>query len=169
MKDLSKEILKTFGDRLRVRVCGICIQNGSILLIKHQGVGEKGIFWAPPGGGMNFGESVEECLIREIKEETGLDIAIRKFLFVHEFLSPPLHAIELFFEVDPLIKSMLTTGKDPEMNPDKQIIQEVKFMPFSEISRGEKSLFHNIFSMAGNPEDLLQMTGYFKYENSNKK
>lgn len=33
--------------------------------------------WQLPGGGINFGESPEKALIREIKEETGLDIKIK--------------------------------------------------------------------------------------------
>lgn len=33
--------------------------------------------WSLPGGTLEYGESLEECLIREIKEETGLDIRIK--------------------------------------------------------------------------------------------
>ena len=50
-----KEAVDTmYGNRVRVRVCGILIQEDKILLINHKGVGEKGSLWAPPGGGLEF-------------------------------------------------------------------------------------------------------------------
>lgn len=46
-----------------------------ILLIKRRTVPFKG-YWALPGGRVETGESVEEAVVREVKEETGLDIEI---------------------------------------------------------------------------------------------
>ncbi len=36
--------------------------------------------WQFPGGGLNHGEKIEHCIIREIKEETGLDVKPVKFV-----------------------------------------------------------------------------------------
>jgi 8-oxo-dGTP diphosphatase len=97
---MSKEsIIRNFGNRLRLRVCGLCIQDDKVLLVKHKSLGEKGYLWAPPGGGVNYGESVEEALKREFLEETGLEINISRFLFVSEYLDVPLHALELLFKL----------------------------------------------------------------------
>ncbi|MGD1843339.1 MAG: NUDIX domain-containing protein, partial [Thermonemataceae bacterium] len=109
--DQQEEILARFGNQLRVRVCGICVQDNQLLLVKHQGL-QQGYLWAPPGGGMQFGESAETCLVREFEEETGLQIAVEQFLFVHEFLRPPLHGIELFFTVT-VKQGTLRIGYDP--------------------------------------------------------
>ena len=46
-----------------------------ILLVKRDTVPFKG-YWALPGGRMEPGETVEQTVVREVKEETGLDVAI---------------------------------------------------------------------------------------------
>ena len=114
MSDIKKRIVEHFGNRLRVRVCGICIEDQKVLLINHHSLNQNGDFWSPPGGGMDYSENAEECLKREFQEETGVEIEIEKFLFVHEYLSPPLHAIELFFLVK-RISGEIELGYDPEM------------------------------------------------------
>jgi len=46
-----------------------------ILLIKRATVPFKG-YWALPGGRVDSGETVEQTIVREVKEETGLDVAV---------------------------------------------------------------------------------------------
>jgi 8-oxo-dGTP pyrophosphatase MutT (NUDIX family) len=38
-------------------------------------VQSRGNFWGPPKGTLKYGESERQCAIREVKEETGLDIS----------------------------------------------------------------------------------------------
>ncbi len=47
--------------------------------------------WSPPGGVMDIGETLEQCVIRETKEETGLDIEITGLLGIY---TDPEHVIE---------------------------------------------------------------------------
>ena len=55
-----------------------------ILLIKRDTMPFKG-YWALPGGRVEPGETVEQTIIREVKEETGLNVAIvRKIGEYHE-------------------------------------------------------------------------------------
>ncbi|MEM2081435.1 MAG: NUDIX hydrolase [Candidatus Bathyarchaeia archaeon] len=46
-----------------------------ILLIKRRTIPFRG-FWALPGGRVDPGETVEQTIVREVKEETGLDVEI---------------------------------------------------------------------------------------------
>lgn len=60
---------------IRVTVDGVIIHEGNILLIKR-GKEPYINFWALPGGFVEYGETTEEAVIREVKEETGLSCAI---------------------------------------------------------------------------------------------
>ncbi len=156
----KEEVVHLYGNRVRVRVCGISVQDDAILLVHHEGVGEKGRLWAPPGGGVIFGESTEEALRREYKEETGLEVEVKEFLFVNEYFAAPLHAIELFFRVE-IIGGMLAKGTDPEMSADNQLIQELRYWRFEEIAGQDSLFFHSILRNSKNVEELLALKGYF--------
>ncbi|MEM1564298.1 MAG: NUDIX hydrolase [Candidatus Bathyarchaeia archaeon] len=57
-----------------VGVGAIIICDGKILLEKRRGEPAKGK-WSVPGGLVELGETAEEAVVREVKEETGLDVA----------------------------------------------------------------------------------------------
>lgn len=88
----------------------------------------------PPGGGIQFGESIVEALKREVEEETGLLVEPERLLWVHEFIEEPYHAIEFYYECSVAGGSMLL-GKDPEHSDEDQILLDLKFIPFSEIGK----------------------------------
>lgn len=56
--------------------------------------------WAPPGGHLEFGESFEECAIREVLEETGLIIEKPSFLAVTNdiFKVEAKHYVSIFMK-----------------------------------------------------------------------
>ncbi|MCB1107424.1 MAG: NUDIX domain-containing protein [Chlamydiia bacterium] len=57
--------------RPRVGLAAIAISEGKVLLGKRKGVIADAT-WAPPGGHLEYGETVEECAARELLEEVGL-------------------------------------------------------------------------------------------------
>jgi len=92
-------------ERPKIGVGIILLQNGKTLLGKRKGSHGAG-GWAHPGGHLEFGESIEECVRRELAEETGVaplslkqgpwtnDIMENKhyvtlWVFVHQFQGTP--------------------------------------------------------------------------------
>lgn len=65
-----------------VTVDGLIIKEGKILLVKRKRQPYKGL-WAIPGGYLEFGETCEEAVVREVGEETGLKTKIKDFVGVY--------------------------------------------------------------------------------------
>jgi len=138
---MENTLEKNFGGRIRVRICGILIENEQILLCKHKGLGEAGFLWNPPGGGAHFGETYTNTLKREFLEETNLKIEVGKFLIFNEFIRKGIHALELFFEVK-RIEGILKLGTDPELSMEEQMLVDLKFLSIEEIRQLPDHQFH---------------------------
>jgi len=63
----------------RIGAYGICVQDGMILVIKKARGPYKGLYDLP-GGGVEFGESPPETVVREFLEETGTRVAVCELL-----------------------------------------------------------------------------------------
>ncbi len=66
---------------MRYRATAIILQNEKLLVIHRQKPGQD--YYTLPGGGVELDETFEEACIREVKEETGLEVIslrlVRKF------------------------------------------------------------------------------------------
>jgi len=121
----------------------------------------SGDFWAPPGGGIEFCQTAQEALTREFREETGITIKAGSLLFTCEFIKPPLHAVELFFEAlyeagEPVV------GSDPENTSSNQIITDVAYLDYDAILKIPASERHGIFRFAKTPLELRKLTGFYR-------
>ncbi len=67
--------------RTGIRASAIIIRNEKILLIHRKKDGKE--YWVFPGGGIEDNETWDEALIREVKEETGLDVKKHKLAFMN--------------------------------------------------------------------------------------
>lgn len=63
-------------------VDGVIIKDNKVLLIKRKNDPYKDM-WAIPGGFVEYGEKTENAVLREIKEETGLEAKIDKLIGVY--------------------------------------------------------------------------------------
>lgn len=60
---------------------------GEVLLIKRGKEPQYGR-WMVPGGTLEWGETLEEAAVREVREETGIDIVIETFVEIIEAITP---------------------------------------------------------------------------------
>jgi len=98
-----------------------------ILLIKRATVPFKG-YWALPGGRVDLGETVEQTIIREVKEETGFDIAVvSKVGEYHE------QGVQGGVEYDYYPTCFLVKTIGGEIKKQKSEIEEIKLFSLNEI------------------------------------
>lgn len=59
-------------------------------------------FWYPPGGSWKKGENLNDCAVREVKEETGVDIVLLRLLYVQQFsIKSNRFNLEMFWLANP--------------------------------------------------------------------
>lgn len=64
-----------------VRCQGVILKGNRILALRQFNDLRQEEYWMLPGGGLENQETIEECIIREVKEETNLDVEIKDILF----------------------------------------------------------------------------------------
>ena len=70
--------------RFNIRVYGILMDRNKRVLLSDEYI--RGHFFTKfPGGGLEFGEGTRDCLKREFKEETGLDVTIGDHIYTTDF------------------------------------------------------------------------------------
>ncbi len=82
----------------KIAVRGAAFRDGKILMVREKTDG----MWAPPGGWADVNQSAAECLVREVKEESGFDVRISKLAALFDrqkYVGGPaaFHVYVLFF------------------------------------------------------------------------
>ena len=115
----------------RIRVGVVLIKNNEILLVSmHR---DSGDIFVLPGGGLELGEGVYECAIREVKEETNLIVSIEKILYLKDLCTETDHALEIVL-LGKIIEGEVKKGFDPEAK-GKNVLKEVKWTSLKELSK----------------------------------
>lgn len=87
---------KTYSDppeRVRISSRGLLLDGNKILLSHELNTG----VYMSPGGGLETGETLEECCIRELREETGYDVKpVKPFLTINEYCFETLYISNYF-------------------------------------------------------------------------
>ncbi|MEX0648157.1 MAG: NUDIX domain-containing protein [Balneolaceae bacterium] len=125
-----------FAEIVRVRVSALIISNDHIVLVKQKVPTRPDPVWLPPGGGVETGEYSEQALVREVEEETNLTLQKTELKYVHEFVEPPYHAVELYF-IAGEFSGTLKTGSDPEFEKHEQQILQSLWVPLEEVNHIE--------------------------------
>lgn len=69
----------------RYRYQGAIVRDHHILLIRHQEHTSGHDYWLVPGGGIEPGESEADCITREMREETQLEVRVERLLFEEQW------------------------------------------------------------------------------------
>lgn len=113
-------------DYIGVGVGGVLLnENQEILLLLRNTNPEKG-YWSIPGGRVEFGEYLEDAIIREFKEETGLQCYIRSLLGITNHIVQNSHWVSPCFLLETRSLSELYN-----MEPDKHA--EIRWFNISQL------------------------------------
>ena len=109
---MAKSQIKNLWKKPWVTTDGVALIEGKVVLIKRGREPFKGMF-ALPGGIVEYGEAVEECVVREFEEETGLKTRVLDLVGVYSVADrdPRGHFITLAFNLQPL-GGILSGGDD---------------------------------------------------------
>lgn len=91
-------------NRFNIRVYGIVLDPARGLLLTDEIRGGRRMTKLP-GGGLEFGEGLADCLRREFREELELEIEIQKLIYANEFLqvsafNPKDQVISIYYQVN---------------------------------------------------------------------
>ncbi len=93
------------SDMKTIRVSAAVIHDSGKILATQRGYGDFKGMWEFPGGKREEGETGEEAILREIKEELKANISIEKFLITVEYQYP-----NFFLIMDCYLCSLLSEG-----------------------------------------------------------
>ena len=93
----------------KVTARAIVIHESKLLLVS-----KDTSLWATPGGHLESNETLHECVVRETKEETGLDVLPKQLAHVFELIDTQkgIHKIESFFNCQPVTVQLDKNWKD---------------------------------------------------------
>ena len=84
--------------RKTIRVVAAIIKQNNQILVTQRGYGDYKDWWEFPGGKIEEGETPQEALVREIKEELDTEIAVGDHLMTVEYDYPEFHlSMECFW------------------------------------------------------------------------
>ena len=112
---------------MRVRVTGIVVEDGRVLLLNQDT--DTGRSWSLPGGKLEAGETLAQALVREMKEETGLDVLPGRLLYVCDHV--PAEVVHMTFEAR---RTGGTLG-DVMAGADTTPIRGVEFVPLAKLPK----------------------------------
>ncbi|MBK9142527.1 MAG: NUDIX hydrolase [Candidatus Melainabacteria bacterium] len=94
------------------RVSVVVVSREGILLVKHKKAGR--LYWVLPGGRLEYGETFEECAVREVREETGLEVEVERFLYLSEAIAPDRsrHIVNVFLKAR-ITGGVIQVGDEP--------------------------------------------------------
>lgn len=106
-------------------------EENKVLLVRQHHEGRD--IWMVPGGGIEEGETSKDAARREVREETGLEISVGRLIWhMEQITADGEQRFVNYFEGE-ILGGELVLGDDPELDEEKQVLREVRFMTREEI------------------------------------
>ena len=112
---------------MRVRVTGVVIESDKILLLNQDTDSDRS--WSLPGGKVEEGETLEAALIREMHEETGVDVEVAGLLYVCDYFTDISHIIHITFAARRVGGALGAVAE----GADTKVIRGVEFVPLHDL------------------------------------
>ncbi len=120
-----------------IRCQGAIVRDDYILLIKHHEHTSGRAYWLLPGGGIEPEETEEACVVREMREETNLDVSVDRLL-LDEPDVPLGHYLRLKTYLCKVVNGEAKPGHEPEAGAAQQYtISEVRWFDLRNSSERE--------------------------------
>lgn len=135
---------------------GYCRDPAGRLLMVGNEYSARGVLWGVPGGRMEAGESPSECLVREFREEVGLDVTVRRSCGTIRRTKPEweLNLFCSFYEVD-------WCAGAPRIDPNEEHVVAFQFLHRHEIAAfpamvlGRRYILDYLDNPRGVPKHIL--------------
>ncbi|MGD8813612.1 MAG: NUDIX hydrolase [Anaerolineales bacterium] len=128
------------------RYQGAIIQDHQVLLIRHRQHATGIEYWVIPGGGLDPPETEQNCVIREMKEETNLDVVIERLLFDEPEHPDSPYAWRKTYLCRP-VSGVATPGHEPEPEAAAAYsISEVRWFDLRDESNWDEDLRQDPFT-----------------------
>ena len=115
-----------------IEVVAAIIRKGDKVFATQRGYGEWKDWWEWPGGKMEPGETPEQALVREIREELSTDIRIDKFLQTVEWDYPQFHLTMHCYMCSLLTEALHLNEHEAARWLDKDTLPSVRWLPADE-------------------------------------
>jgi len=115
-----------------VGVGAVIVQDGRLLIVKRGVEPGKGK-WSIPGGAVDLGEKVRDAVVREAKEESGLDIQIIEERPMDAFDSISIDS-EGHFKYHYVLLQFLSHPKGGTLKPSSDVL-DAKWVPLEEVEK----------------------------------
>jgi ADP-ribose pyrophosphatase YjhB (NUDIX family) len=123
--------------KFNLRVYGLLPNAYNEILIVHESINDFH-FTKFPGGGLELGEGLEECLKREFREELNLEIKIKNHFYTTHFFQESAfykgeQIISVYYSIEPLTEKILFPNQ-VESFGDKTAIMRFEWIPIEALT-----------------------------------